>query len=127
MEKERLELEYPLKSTSANILWNTIGTPFGLSEWFADDVTVRDNKYIFIWKDYTESADLLVLKSNDYVRLQWEDDEDTDYYFELRIIKQELSGDFSLMITEFVEPEDKEDEILLWDKHIENLRRKLGI
>jgi len=127
MKKEKLEIEYPLKSTSINILWNTIGTSHGLSEWFSNDVNTAGNRYIFTWDNYDQSAQLLKIKPLEYIRFQWEDDENTDYYFELRILKHELSGDLSLLVTEFVEPEDKDDEVLLWDKHIDDLRRKLGV
>ncbi len=127
MKKEKLELEYPLKSTSINILWNAIGTPYGLSEWFSNDVNSSGEEYVFTWDGYEQMAHLISSKPQEYIRFQWEDDEDTDYYFELRIVRHVLSNDLSLLVTEFVEPEDKEDEILLWDKHIEGLRRKMGI
>lgn len=127
MEKEKLQLEYQLKSTSINTLWNTIGTPHGLSEWFANNVQVSDETYIFTWKDYEQSATLLGAKPQEYIRFRWEQDEDTDYYFELRIVKHEFGGDLSVLVTEFVEPDDRADEILLWDKHIVDLRRKLGV
>lgn len=127
MKKEKVELEYVLKTTTPNILWNMVGTPFGLSEWFADDVNVKDDKYIFIWEGYEEVANLLNVKPNERIRFQWEEDEDTNFYFELKLDKHELTGDYALMITDFMEPDDKEDEILLWDKHIDDLRRKLGI
>lgn len=127
MKKEKIELEYPLKSTSINILWSTIGTAFGLSEWFANDVNISGDEYIFTWDQYEQVASLLGSKPNEYIRFQWEEDADTDYYFEMRIVKHELSSDLSLIVTEFVEPEDIEDEVLLWDKHIEDLRRKIGI
>lgn len=127
MKKEKIELEYPLKVKSINILWNTVGTPFGLSEWFANDVNVSGEEYIFSWDNYEQTAVLLGVKPNEFIRLQWDEDEDTDYYFELRIVKHELTGDLSLLVTEFAEPDDKEDEIMLWDKHIDDLRRKLGI
>lgn len=126
MKREKVELEYVLDSTSLNILWNMVGTPFGLSEWFADDVIVKNNKYTFIWDGHEEVANLLNVKPNELIRFQWEDDEGTDFYFELKLSKQELAGGFALVIIDFMEPEDKEDEILLWDKHIENLRRKIG-
>jgi len=126
MKKEKLELEYPLKSKSINIVWDTIGTPYGLSEWFSNDVNITGEKYVFTWDNYDQTAQLLAMKPQEYIRFRWEDDEDTDYYFELRILKHELTGDLSLLVTEFIYPEDKEDEILLWDKHIEDLRRRSG-
>jgi len=129
MKKEKLELklEYHLKSTSINVLWNMISTPHGLSEWFSKSVRVSDEKYVFVWGNHEETAHLLAIKPLEYICFRWERDENTDCYFELRILKHELAGDLSLLVTELVDPEDKEDEIRLWDKLIVDLRRKLGV
>ena len=127
MEKEKLELEYPLKSTSINTLWNMIGTHHGLSEWFANNVQTSGENYVFTWESYQQSARLLDVKPSEHIRFRWEHDEDTDYYFELRILKNEFSNNLSILITEFIDPADRADEILLWDKHIVDLRRKLGV
>ncbi len=127
VQKEKFELEYPLKVTSMYVLWNAVGTPYGLSEWFAEDVNVVGDKYVFMWNQYEQAATLIGQKQNEYLRLQWEDDSDTDYFFEMKILKHELTGDLSLQVTDFAEPEDKDDEILLWDRHIDDLKRKLGI
>jgi hypothetical protein len=48
MEKEKFELEFLLR-TSVKVLENMLSTPSGLSEWFADDVNVKDDIYTFIW------------------------------------------------------------------------------
>ena len=127
MEKEKLELEYQLKSTSISVLWNMISTSHGLSEWFSETVHVTDEKYVFVWRDHEEPAYLLNMKPLDYISFQWERDKNTDYYFELRIVKHELAGGLSILVTEFVAPEDREDEIRLWNKLITDLRRKLGV
>ena len=47
-EKERFELEFLLK-TSPKVLDNMISTPSGLSEWFAEDVNIKDEVYTFIF------------------------------------------------------------------------------
>ena len=44
----KFQLEYPIHS-SINILYKRLSTPSGLSEWFADDVHIRDNVYTFYW------------------------------------------------------------------------------
>ena len=47
-QKVKFELEYLLK-TSPKILENMLCTPSGLSEWFADDVNVKDDIFTFCW------------------------------------------------------------------------------
>ena len=61
--KEKFEMEYLLK-TSIRVLDNMIGSPSGLSEWFADNVTVRDDIYSFEWDGSIEEARLLQRKMN---------------------------------------------------------------
>ena len=127
MKRTKFEIEYQLKTTSINILWNSIGNPLGLAEWFADVVTVKENEFIFTWDKNDQIANLIDIKQNVSIRFQWEEDIDTEYYFELKIVNLDITGDLALIITDFAEPNDKDDLILLWDKQIETLRRKSGI
>ena len=82
--KEKFELEYLLK-TSIRVLDNMIGSPSGLSEWFADNVTVRDDIYSFEWDGTKEEARLIQRKMNSKMKFKWLDDEENgdDYYFEI--------------------------------------------
>ena len=127
MKNEKIHIEYPLKSVSTALLWNTISNPLGLAEWFAENVTVEGDKYTFSWDEADETAYLIKTKLNEYIRFQWEDDKNTDIFFEIRIVVQELSGEVALHVTDFAEKNDVNDTILIWDKQIEDLRRKYGI
>jgi uncharacterized protein YndB with AHSA1/START domain len=127
MQKTKFKIEYQLRSASINILWNSISTPLGLAEWFADGVTVNGTEYIFSWEGHEQTAFLVQTKTNSSVRFQWEEDLDSDYFFELRITMLEVTGNLALVVTDFAEKDEKEDLILLWNKQIEVLRRKTGI
>ena len=127
MKKVKFNIEYQLKSASLNVLWNSIGTPLGLAEWFSDGVTVDDNEFTFSWDINMQTAYLIESKPNTSIRFQWEEDKNSNYFFELEIAVQEITGDLTLVITDFAEPNEKEDLVLLWNKQIEELRRKTGI
>ncbi|HOK36337.1 MAG TPA: START-like domain-containing protein [Paludibacteraceae bacterium] len=127
MAKNMLQLEYPLKSASISLLWNKIGTPLGLSEWFANEVIVNDNKYLFKWDNYEETAYLLDIKPLMKIRFQWEDEIENNTYFELKIETNEITGEVALVITDFTDNIEEEDVILLWDKQIDELKRKIGM
>ncbi len=128
MEKEKIHLEYVFEKVSKNILWNHLTTPTGLSDWFADDVSVNgSNIFIFSWNKATQEAECLSSSHLSYIRFKWLDDEDDTYYFEFRIHTVELTGDTALEITDFVEPDEKKETINLWDSQIKILRRTLGI
>jgi len=69
---------------------------------------------------------LLTKKSNERVRFQWEDDEDEEYYFEIRIQVDEITKDVSLMITDFTDEDELEENKMLWENTISNLKHVLG-
>jgi len=127
MKRSEIKIEYQLKTASVNILWNSISSPLGLAEWFADGVTVKDTEFTFSWEQNEQTAFLIQTKPNVSVRFQWEEDLNTEFYFELRIDVLEVTGELALIITDFADRNDKEDLILLWNKQIEVLRRKTGI
>jgi uncharacterized protein YndB with AHSA1/START domain len=127
MSKEKFEIEYLLKNVSLTVLWNAIGTPLGLSEWFADAITVNGNEYKFTWEKHDQIAKLVAIKPNTFIRFQWEEDTRTDAYFELTIAGNKLTGELALCVTDFAEPNEKADAILLWNQQIDQMKRKKGL
>jgi uncharacterized protein YndB with AHSA1/START domain len=123
----KYDLEYTL-NCSPKVLFSRLSTPEGLSEWFADNVTVEDDLYTFHWNKTESTARLAAIKENKLVRFEWIDvDDEESNYFEFKINIHELTGDVALIITDFAEPDEKEDAIYLWDTQITDLKRLLGI
>ncbi|HOB84737.1 MAG TPA: START-like domain-containing protein [Tenuifilaceae bacterium] len=123
----KYELEYTL-NCSPKVLFSRLSTPEGLCEWFADNVNVDGDIFTFFWNKAESKARLIALKENKLVRFEWIDsDEPSTDYFEFRINIEELSGSLALIITDFAEPEEKEDAIFLWDSQITDLKRTLGM
>lgn len=123
--KGKFELEYVVR-TSAGILYELLTTPSGLSEWFADDVNIRDGIFTFFWDGSEQKAKLIGFKEEKYVRLQWLDKPEGTY-FEFRIERDELTGDISLMIVDFAEESsDQLTSKLLWDSQVNKLLNVLG-
>lgn len=127
MKKKKFKIEYPLSNASAAILWNSIGTVHGLSEWFADDVSADEDCFTFKWKGFEQKAIMLHSKPINYIRFQWEEDQGTEAYFEMKIVTSELSNDLVLFVTDYAEKSEIEDAILLWNQQIENLKRITGM
>jgi len=122
--KEKIQLEFVIKS-SPSLLFERISTASGLSEWFADDVAVKGNLFTFIWNGVPQEAKLLNKRINNSVRFKWlEEEEDT--YFEFKISQDELTGDVSLIITDFVDPDEKKESISLWESQIGDLKHLVG-
>ena len=125
--RSKFELEYNL-NCSPKVLFSRLSTPEGLGEWFADQVNVEGDIFIFYWNSSESEARLSALKENKMVRFEWigmENEESN--YFEFRINLEELTNELALIITDFAEAEEKEDAIYLWDSQINDLKRALGI
>ena len=125
-KKIKFEMEFPIK-VSQKLLFQYISTPSGLSEWFADNVNSRGEIFIFIWDGSEESAKLIKKINPEKIQFQWLEDEDSDYYFELRIQFDEITKDVSLIVTDFAESDDEvEESKLLWTNQIADLKMVLG-
>ena len=125
--KSRYELEFPINS-SPQLLYQYISTPSGLSEWFADNVNSRGEFFTFIWNDSKENARLSSKKTGEKIKFRWidENNKDTDYFFELRILEDEITKDVSLMIIDFAESDEIEEAKLLWENQISDLKHVIG-
>ncbi|MGE5457810.1 MAG: START-like domain-containing protein [Methanococcaceae archaeon] len=125
-EKLKLQLEY-LINCSPKVLYNRLSTASGLSEWFADDVRVKGNMFTFIWENAGQIAEKKNQKENKVVRYEWiENDDKDENYFEFTITQDDLTNDVSLIVTDFVDEEDKQSTKDLWDTQITKLKHLLG-
>lgn len=125
-EKSKLQLEY-LINCSPKVLYNRLSTASGLSEWFADDVRVKGNIFTFVWENTGQVAEKKNQKENKVVRYEWlENDNKDENYFEFTITQDDLTNDVSLIVTDFVDEEDKQSTKDLWDTQISKLKHLLG-
>ncbi len=119
-------LEFPINS-SVNILYNRLSSSSGLSEWFADDVMIKDKVFTFFWDGSDQKAKLLKLKMNQFIRFKWEENDTQEDYFEFLIQVDEMTLDVSLIITDFAEDkQDQKEQTALWSKQISILKRAIG-
>lgn len=127
MDKEKFELEYLLK-TSTKVLDGLLTTPSGLSEWFAEDVNIKDDIYTFIWDGSEEQARRLSKKTPGKMKFQWLNDEDegNECYFEMSYEVDPMTKAVIFKVTDFAEEDEKEEAILLWEQQINDLKRTIG-
>ncbi len=125
--KERIHLEYVFDKVSKNILWNHLTTPTGLADWFADDVSLNGNNFVFSWNKSPQEAEKIGGSHLSHIRFRWLEEDDSKAYFEFRIHTVELTGSIALEIVDFVSPEERQEAITLWDSQVKVLKRTLGI
>ncbi len=128
MSREKFHIEFLMGNATQNSLWRMISQIDGLSEWFAEEVTMDETEsvYTFIWGKSSNQAVIVNNKPQSSIRYRWAE-EDESVYFEFRLRKLDLSGDMTLEITDFAEPDEKRDAITLWEAQIEEMKRRLGV
>jgi uncharacterized protein YndB with AHSA1/START domain len=127
ISKVRYEIEFPINS-SPQLLYQYISTPSGLQEWFAEKVNSRGEFFTFQWNDGEEYARLASKKSGEKVKFKWIDDnkKDTEYFFELHILEDEITKDVSLMIVDFAEEDEISESKQLWENQVSDLKHVIG-
>ena len=123
-DKIKYELEFPIQA-SPNMLYQYISSASSLSEWYADNVNSRGKIFSFFWDGVEEQAELISSKNNQFVKFKWWE-EDDNYYFEIKIVVDELTKDVSLMVTDFSEEDEVEESKMLWESQIADLKQVLG-
>lgn len=124
-KKQLFSLEFPVRS-SPQILFEFIGTPSGLQEWFADEVNEKDGAYYFSWGgDAPEKAEILERVSDKLIRFKWAT-APKEEYFELKIERSEISNQTVLVIKDFAEKKDIKDQSQLWEYQVKDLFHRIG-
>jgi len=123
--KVRIDLEFPIHA-SPSFLFQYISTPDSLGEWFADNVNSRGKTYTFMWDDTEEVAERISQKTDNFIRFKWEEDDEPDTFFELKIEVDDLTKDVSLLVVDFADEDEVEDSKMFWENQIAELKHVIG-
>lgn len=124
MARVQVKIEFPIKASPA-LLFNYISSPSGLSQWFCNDVDIRNNMYKFKWDGEENSAELLKKVNNKSMKFKWLNTE-KDEFLEFEINIDELTDDVALVITDYAEVGDEKNTIQLWESQIHDLKGCIG-
>lgn len=120
---EKIKLEYLIK-TQPQVLFNHISTPDGLSTWFADDVSITEDLFIFKWRGFEQAAKVSKNHKKMFILIDWIDEEKI---LEMTVTTNSITNDVTLTVIDCLEEgELKEDMQMLWDSQIQVLKRRLG-
>jgi hypothetical protein len=117
---------------SIKMLYPYIQSASGLSEWFADNVTINnmDKTFTFIWDHEEHKARMTAHRTNHFVRFEFvpenEEDEKDPSYFELRLEFNELTQSVFLKVTDYSDFDDLRELNDLWNSLVELLRKIVG-
>ncbi|MCB0511704.1 MAG: START-like domain-containing protein [Chitinophagales bacterium] len=114
--------------SSPSILYSFLTTPSGLVQWFADYVDLDPNGEVFTfeWNGDEQRAIVLAYEDDEYVKLQWEDEEDEKAYFEYKIKVTDITKETILTVTDYAEKEDIPSAKELWLSQLNDLAKALG-
>jgi hypothetical protein len=139
MDKVKFENEYEMRA-SHKILLPYLNTPSGLAQWFADDVTIDEDRiYSFFWDGEVHKARLAGKKTDNFVRFEYlpagEEgagkeqalpEHEEAAYVEFSLEKSEITQSVFLRVVDFTDEEDEEELYELWDGMIATLRETVG-
>jgi len=131
MRKKKLALEYPLRAGKQELLWQLLSTDHGLERWLADKVDEENGVMHLTWGDpwgehHTMHANVLEKSRNNYIRLRWSDEDDPDAFWEMRIVRSELTNELCLCVVDYAYADDIADLQELWDGNLERLHQSSG-
>ena len=132
MKKHIICIEHELHSRSSAIMWNLISTAEGLSLWVADEVHLSDDTLTFIWGELwrhheIKEAKILEKIKNSYIRFKWKDDDDESSYTEIRMVRNDVTNDYILVITDFTDDDDHEQLEAIWSDNLVRLHHSSGL
>ena len=126
MNKSKFIGEYSINA-SRKMLFPYISTASGLSQWFADDVNITEDKvYTMFWDGEVNRAKIVSIKANRYIKFEFEGEDDDDLNFiEIRLEMNELTQEVYIKITDYSDIDNLEVSDL-WEGLIHDLKEIVG-
>ena len=126
MNKSKFIGEYSINA-SRKMLFPYISTASGLSQWFADDVNITEDKvYTMLWDGEVNRARIVSIKANQYIKFEFEGEDDDDLNsIEIRLEMNELTQEVYIKITDYSDLDDQEVTDL-WEGLIHDLKEIVG-
>ena len=130
MQKYKYTEEFEINS-SPRILFPYLQNPASLAEWFADKVSLDNDKvFNFIWDKSDHFARMVVNRQNKCVKYEFLDNDKKELtdapYIEFKIQQSELTNGTFLKITDYSDMTNPKDLTALWHGLIGQLRDVMG-
>jgi len=130
MVKNKFVSDYQI-NTSKKIIFPYLSTASGLSQWFADDVTINeDRNYVFSYDGEDHVAKIASIRSNHSVKFEYFDPNDPDArdnsYIEFRLDENELTQTLFLKVIDYSDAYDDDEQESIWESLIMHLKEIIG-
>lgn len=127
MAKDKFIGEYPINA-SKKMLYPYFSTASGLSQWFADDVNIDEDKvFTFLWDGDENRARMVSSRTNSHVRFEFLDDNEQEdpSYLEFKLDMNELTQEVFVRVTDYSDMDADEAEEL-YESLIQELKEIVG-
>jgi uncharacterized protein YndB with AHSA1/START domain len=126
MNKSKFIGEYSINA-SRKMLFPYISTAPGLSQWFAEDVNITEDKvYTMLWDGEVNRARIVSIKVNQHIKFEFEGEDDDDLNsIEIRLEMNELTQEVYIKITDYSDLDDQEVSDL-WEGLVHDLKEIVG-
>lgn len=125
MERKSFTIEFLFKS-STTIVYRFLTAPDCLIRWFCDKADIDDNAYIYAWDGEEEVADIIEDIEDEYLKLQWEEAESDEEFLEFRMSRSPVTGETILLITDWADADEVEDQKALWTTQMAAMKKAMG-
>ncbi|MGY6521196.1 MAG: START-like domain-containing protein [Mongoliitalea sp.] len=130
MVKNKFVADYQI-NTSRKLLFPYISSASGLSEWFADDVSINEDKtFVFEYDGEKHHARVTALRKDMHVKFEYFDPENPDAqdksFIEFKIEENELTQTLFLKVIDYSDSYDDEELESIWEGLIVNLKEIIG-
>lgn len=121
--------EFEFKA-SKKMLYPYLSSASGLSQWFADDVNIDEDKILtVIWDGEENKAKMVAHRTNSLVKIEFlpTDENDTDpNWVEFKLDMSDMTQSVFVRVTDYSEMEDEEELSELWENLMHNLKEIVG-
>ena len=124
MDRTSFDIEFLFRA-SPTILYKFLTTPSCLVRWFCDQVDIQGDVFVFEWDGSEEKALMVDDIEDERIRFQWEEADDNEY-LEFKMEVSPVTNETIMIITDFCDADDVDEEKELWATQMDKLRRETG-
>lgn len=125
MERVSFTIEFLFKASNT-IVYRFLTAPDCLIRWFCDKADIEDNAYIYSWDGEEEVADIIEDIEDEFLKLLSDEAEGDNEFLEFKLSRSPVTGETILLITDWADADEVEDQKALWTKQMTAMKTAMG-
>jgi len=130
MAQNKFITEFEINA-SQRMLYPYLSSPSGLAAWFADDVTIDEDKnYHIFWNGENHPAKISAYRNNSFIKFEFipgkGDNPEDETSLEFKLEKNELTNSTYLKIVDSTDTDDEDELEEIWENMVNVLKETVG-